>query len=446
MSRSTPEPVSSSKGESSWFARYPRLSGLARLLWVLLAALTLVLIFASIGPRYRTLAEVGSSPELRALGELTPAEAADLARAGLSPQFYAALFTALEVISALAFATLSAVIFWRSSGSGYLYFAAIALLPFGAISSPILINLAVVHPSWDLTVLLLHAVSLGLGILLIYTFPDGRFMPRWVRWLALGWLAYVAAWFVFPSIRIIPSLMVGSRTHQLTLLLGIIALVSATAIQLYRYFRVYTPTQRQQTKWVVFGLVFFVGCAMLVSIPLLANPVYVRAGTVSIFYRMFAFTVVLLGELIFVFTFVIAILRYRLWDIDFIIRRTLVYSVVTVALATIFLLSVVFFQAIFVSVSGELPQAATVFSTLLIAALFNPLRRRVQSAVDRRFHRSKYDAERILAEFGASLQDEVDLETLHARLLNVVYRTMEPESMGLWLPRAPRSQQGGMRE
>lgn len=432
-------------GGSAWFARFPRLLILARLLWIGFAVFTLVVILAAIGPRYRTLTEV-SSPDLRPLGQLTTAEAADLARSGLSTHFYAGLFTVLEGLSALAFVSLSAVIFFRSARGGFLLFAAFALLPFGAIASPILVNLAAVHPAWDLPVLLLHALSLGLGVLLIYTFPDGRFAPRWVRWLAVGWLAYIAAWFFYPSLRIIPSLMIGSQTHQRTLLLGIFVLISATGIQLYRYARVSTPTQQQQTKWVVFGLVVFVGGSVLVSIPLLANPDFNRAGAISVYYRMFAFSVVLLGELAFLITFVVAILRYRLWDIDFIIRRTLAYSIVTASLAAIYLASVLLFQGLFTSVSGQLPQAATVLSTLLIVVLFNPLRGRVQAAVDRRFHRSQYDAEQALAEFAAGLQDEADLEALHDRLLAVVARTMEPAALSLWLRRSSDSPHGEPRK
>jgi hypothetical protein len=132
----------------------------------------------------------------------------------------------------------------------------------------------------------------------------------------------------------------------------------------------------------------------------------------------------------------VSILRYRLWDIDVIIRRTLIYSGLTAALVGVYLGSVVVLQALFQTLTGERqPQFVTVLSTLAIAALFGPLRRRVQDQVDRRFFRRKYDAAKIIAAFGASLRDETDLDRLAERLVSVVDETMQPQAAGLWLRR-----------
>jgi hypothetical protein len=426
------QPKTNAKVGLDWLARSPRLVPLVRLCWILLAIFTLVVVIAAIGPRFRSLSEI-SSPDLRPLGQLTAGEAAELARYGLSARFYAVLFTVLEVASALAFVALSAIIFYFRSDDGYALFAAIALLPFGAIASPLIINLAAVKPAWDLPVLLLHAFSLGLGVLLIYTFPDGHFAPRWVRWLALFWLVYVGAWFFYPSLRIIPSLMIGSQAHLRTLLLGMFALISATGIQLYRYAQVYTLSQRQQTKWVVLGLVAFVGSSLLVSIPLFANPDFTGGGAISIYYRMFAFSVVLIGELVFLITFVVAILRYRLWDIDFIIRRTLQYAILIGALAIVYTGSVILLQSLVVKLTGEQSPLVIVLSTLAIAALFNPLRIRVQDFIDRRFYRKKYDAEQALAKFASAARNEVDMDQLTTAFLGVVEETMQPSRLSLFI-------------
>jgi hypothetical protein len=129
----------------------------------------------------------------------------------------------------------------------------------------------------------------------------------------------------------------------------------------------------------------------------------------------------------------ISILRYRLWDIDLIIRRTLVYAILTTALALTYFGSVILLQRVFVILTGDTSPLTIVISTLAIAALFSPFRRGIQNFIDRRFNRRRFDAERMLQAFASTLRDEVDLDRLSGLLVAIVQETMQPESVSLWV-------------
>src|SRR3712207_703561 len=137
----------------------------------------------------------------------------------------------------------------------------------------------------------------------------------------------------------------------------------------------------------------------------------------------------------------VAILRSRLYDVDVVINRTLVYGALTAALVLLYVLGVVVFQSPFRALTGQESQLAVVASTLVIAALFGPLRRRVQTVIYRRFYRGKYDAQKTLQDFGARSRDEVDLDTLRGDLVAVVEETLKPEHVSFWL--RPSGRMGG---
>jgi hypothetical protein len=212
-------------------------------------------------------------------------------------------------------------------------------------------------------------------------------------------------------------------------------------VQICRYVRIYDAVQQQQTKWFVFGLsvVFF-----LVLIQGILQTVASGSSSANSWYQLFngpfylvLWTILLLGVSI-------PILRYRLWEIDLLINRTLVYGTLTVTLALIYIGLVIGLGSLMHLFTGQLGESPVVIviSTLAIAALFQPLRRRLQASIDRRFYRRKYDAAKTLAAFSATLRDEVDLEQLRTDLLAVVTETMQPSHVSLWLrPTAPDSKQ-----
>jgi hypothetical protein len=270
---------------------------------------------------------------------------------------------------------------------------------------------------------LLGVIGWQLMFILFYVFPDGHFVPRWTRWLPLVWLA-------------------ANLVNQMSgLWVGMGLVLTTVASQIYRYGWRSTPLQKQQTKWLVAALV--VTMLFLITLaPGIFEPPSAEALGARLVGALLGGTLFRLIFLLFPAGILIAILRYRLWDIDVIIRRTLVYSVLTGLLALIYFGGVVLLQQLTRSITGESSDVAIVVSTLVIAVLFFPLRRRVQNTIDRRFYRRKYDAAKTLAAFGVTVRDEVELDRLTSELLNVVNETMQPASVSLWLkPTIDRTRQ-----
>jgi hypothetical protein len=209
--------------------------------------------------------------------------------------------------------------------------------------------------------------------------------------------------------------------------LGSFVLVGAVLfVQGYRYTRVSDATQRQQTKWVVLGLVVALGgyCVFLLLDALLPGVLLASLLANTAYFVLLLFIPISIA---------IAILRYRLYDIDLIINRTLVYGSLTATLIALYFGGIVVLQRAFVLLTGQRSTLAVVASTLLIAALFSPLRRRIQSFIDRRFYRRKYDARKTLEVFSAKLRDETNLDALSDDLVGVVRETMQPAHVSLWL-------------
>jgi len=196
--------------------------------------------------------------------------------------------------------------------------------------------------------------------------------------------------------------------------LSIILLPSALLAPIWRYRRAQS-VERQRLKWVA----YFAGLTLLLF-PL----AFIGGSTIGESFLLFLMLILPAAT-------AIAILRHRLYDIDVIVKRTLQYGALSAILAAIYFASVIVLQAIFTSISGQSSDAAIAISTLIIAVLFTPLRRRIQEFIDRRFFRRKYDAEQTLARFAIIARDEVNMEILTAALLGVVEETMQPKSISI---------------
>jgi len=395
-------------------------------MWVVIASLAAALSVAGLPALYG---------EFRTLSFYDPvvrdAVRTNLAELGLSVDFYAAYLLTLPIVLAVACFAVAALLFWRRSDEPMVLFVAMLLVLLGATFSGSVRALVGNNPMWEWVNSVLNALSLASVFLFFYLFPDGRFVPRWTRWLAIFLVTYMVPTALFPGSPLNPE---NWPALPYTLLLASL-LTTGVLAQVHRYRRVSGPMQRQQTKWVVFGFAAaLVGYLAVISLQVVFPSL--EPGTLA---QLIGAASTLCFMLLIPLSFAFAILRYRLYDIDVVINRTLVYGSLTATLVALYFSSVITLQYLFSLLTGQGNTLAIVASTLAIAALFNPLRRRIQGFIDRRFYRRKYDARKTLEAFGSKLRDETDLEKLCEDLGEVVDETMQPSHISLWLSSFPSS-------
>ncbi len=385
---------------------------------------------ASIPAYYMNLRTVCTVPvsQCRSSWQPTPGNIMALQRLHLPVAAYAAYFVSLDVAASLLFWIVGILIFWRKSHEWMGVSVSLVLIVFGSFGisdtlhgtfrtpqTPLFIQLPIVLLG------LLQWTALGIFLL---TFPTGRFAPRWSWLIILLWIGQFGFYFATNFVPVPATFL---------LLVVLVTWGSTLGIQVYRYVRLYDATQCQQVKWFMFAL--FIGLALeivgngvlggLVA-PLNAPDSWFQLLTGT--FTVFLFVPIPLG-------IGVAIFRHRLWDIDLIINRALVYGSLTVLLSLVYFGLIIALQALVRLVTGTISESPLIIvvSTLAIAALFQPLRRRVQTIIDRRFYRRKYDAARALAAFNATLRNEVDLNQLSEQLVAVIEETMQPTHVSLWL-------------
>jgi hypothetical protein len=357
----------------------------------------------------------------------------------------------IDAVLALSFPTVGAIIASRRPGNavGWI-FCAIGLCGgaeiftveygiYALVTNPGSLPAGVIS-TWIGTWVWLPSVTLTITFLLLL-FPHGRLLsPHWwpVAWLAAAvTIAGTALLAIVPWDLLNPGIPAQNPVGVEGLrYLGIappvpifvigIPTTLLSMVSLVLRFRRSRGEERQQLKWFVYAGVLIVGALFV--------PLLVPGAASSLLQLLVMPSLPVAAG--------IAILRYRLYDIDLLINRTLVYGALTAMLAGVYVGSVVSLQEALRSLTGQESQLAIVASTLAVAALFNPLRRRIQGFIDRRFYRSKYDARKTLEAFSARLRDETDLDALSGDLVGVVRETMQPAHVSLWLRPDTASKKG----
>jgi hypothetical protein len=350
---------------------------------------------------------------------------------------YLTLIVVLASLASLVWITVGLVIVWRKSDDWMGLLAAFALIMYGLAISPhlYLMNvLSELYAPWKWLVVFQGLLGWGsLGLVLIL-FPNERFIPRWTGWVVLVWIVFLVAWGL-PSNSPFSTVPWPHLFTWMTLFF----FVAPISVQLYRYWHPSSLIERQQTRLVVFAIVI----SMLADVGFASSLVRTALAQLGLTGSAYAFMSTGLYSLtLYLFPLAIgfAMLRYRLWDIDILINRTLVYGVLTGSLALVYFGFVVGLGSLVRLFTGQVSQSPVVIvaSTVAIYALFNPLRHRIQAVIDRRFYRRKYDAAKIIANFSSTLRDEVDLNLLRVHLVAVVQETMQPAHVSFWLRRPDR--------
>ncbi|MDE3230586.1 MAG: hypothetical protein KGO05_11970 [Chloroflexota bacterium] len=400
----------------------------ARIICVIICALVAILDLVSIPLAYQYLLTPCSPCAPNSI-QMTMAQAQQFQAVGWGPQTFAISVLTFTIITQSVYIGLGLLLLLRRADDGMALFTALTLTAFGgAAFTGTMHALDSVSAPLALITYSLNVIGQSAFITFLYIFPTGRFVPRWTIIPDIVWtLSWLDPFLNIPALHQLAELLDDGPFFILMLLTLIIA-------QVYRYGWVSTPSQRQQTKWVVFGLGAGLGgfastlvvgnMALAPSFTNQALPTLLSNATIDVFFILIPIAIV------------IAILRSRLYDIDIVINRALVYGSLTAILAALYFGLVIGAQILTRQITGRQEsqsQVVIVLSTLVIAAIFQPLRRRLQRAIDRRFYRSRYDATRTIDAFNATLRQEVDLNDLREQLIGVVDETMRPTSVALWL-------------
>ena len=411
----------------------PDLHGLpllaARVAWVMVALMALAIVIFSLPAlfaQFTTHCREAAGVCLER-GQLTPEYAQTFREVGIPPRSYATLMVAVDAFSRLVWFAVGALIFLRRSRDPMALLVAFFLVSFGTatFASDGVHALISANPAWRIPGTSMQILGELGAVMFFLLFPGGSFAPRWTRWLAVAFLAFQIPGYFFPNIYSV----LGPGNVEGFVFMGLV--LGLVGSQIYRYRLVSNPRQQRQTKWVVAGSAVAICALFGLLTPLFFLPK--ALGDSSPFVLSLASTLVPLTMLLIPLSIGVAVLRSGLFDIDVVINRVLVYATLTATLVLIYVSSVVGLQRLLSPLFGESNQLAIVASTLAIAALFDPLRRRIQTIIDRRFYRKKYGAAKTLEAFSVKLRDETDLAALSNDLVGVVRETMQPSHVSLWL-------------
>lgn len=385
---------------------------LARVVWIATALLIAVMLFLALPVELARLQVIciGKGP---CIG-WTPVQAHIIGSAGR--QAVALYLTAVEAIFAAIFGAVAVVLFWRRSTERMALLGAYALLTFGTATFPRTMTiLALFSPGWQAPVAILTWCGSSALTLLFFWFPDGRFVPRWVWIVTLPWLLAETAHYFLPASAL--NYEHWPTPWQFALFIG--ALGSMVMAQIYRYRSVSSPEQRQQTKWVVYGLSVALGAYLgIITAYSLLLPAALQR---NVYGGLLAETAAYVMMMLIPLSIGMAVLRYRLWDVDLLINRTLVYGALTVVVVGLYVGVVGALGQLFRAHGNEI---IALVGTGMVAVVFEPLRERLQRAVNRMLYGERDEPYRVLSRLGQRLEATLAPDTVLTAIVETVAQAL----------------------
>jgi signal transduction histidine kinase len=383
---------------------------LARGVWLALVVLTLTVFFASL-PVYIAQLQTPCAGPACLNTQLTPGQVEALKGMGLSLGDYVAFTIALTLASVVLCLVVSTLIVWRRPADRMALLVALLLVTGGPINATHSVSGS---PSpWRVPNECLTFLALSLLVLVFLLFPSGRFVPHWTRWTPVLFLAGLV-----PAVFVAP-LMPNTPVERLSFLMLIGELATVLLVQLYRYRRVSSPLERQQTKWVVFGIAVAVTVNVLETVLALLFPVVAERNSLAVLASMVVQTCL---PLLLPLSFGFAMLRYRLWDIDIIINRTLVYGTLTAIVVGVYVLVVGILSTLLHTFANFL---ISLLATGLVAVLFQPLRARLQRMINRLMYGERDDPYAVLSHLGSRLEATLAPEAILPTIVETVAQALK---------------------
>src|SRR5579885_1986752 len=399
-----PERQSSARLHGRWLL-------LARGTWISLVVLTLAIFFGSL-PVYLTVLHTRCEGSVCIYQQLTAGQVETLQGLGWSLDEYATLQVVSMLLTIAVSLAVSGLIVWHRSGDRMAMLVACWLVTGAPMVE--LTGVAAISSPWLLPTTCLAFFNVSFQPFVFLLFPSGQFVPRFTRWILVVFLGVNALVTFLPNVALIPNI---SDSH-LGWLVALVEIATVVIVQIYRYRRVSTPLQRQQTKWVVFGIAVQITGFVIGSV-LTLIPAFTAPGSLyPLVYSEVGFLFGLFPTLAFGF----AILRYRLWDIDVIIKRTLVYGTLTVSVIGLYMLVVVGLGSL-IQASGNL--LLSLLATGLIAVLFQPARARLQQSVNHVFYGERDEPALVLARLGHRLEATLTPETVLPAIVETVAQALK---------------------